>query len=81
MLECHTKDVDIAMQRLLLSSPSTLEQMVYILNKLEASTEQLADVRRLLYLLATTLEIFIHHVECSTVLRHRLNDIDLAFRL
>ncbi|RCN26720.1 hypothetical protein ANCCAN_27552 [Ancylostoma caninum] len=43
MLEYRTSEVDVAMQRLLMSSPSTLEQMVHVLSKLETSTEQLAD--------------------------------------
>ncbi|EPB76201.1 hypothetical protein ANCCEY_04679 [Ancylostoma ceylanicum] len=43
ILEHHTDDVDVAMQRLLMSSPSTLEQLVHVLSKLETSAEPLAD--------------------------------------
>ncbi|KIH62219.1 Hus1-like protein [Ancylostoma duodenale] len=44
MLEYHTSDVDVAMQRLLMSSPSTLEQMLHVLSKLETSAEQLVEL-------------------------------------
>ncbi|ETN78772.1 Hus1-like protein [Necator americanus] len=42
MLGYHTNDVGAAMHRLLISSPTTMEQMMYLLTKLEGSPEQLA---------------------------------------
>ncbi|CAJ0598169.1 unnamed protein product [Cylicocyclus nassatus] len=43
ILKLHTNEVDEAMQRLLISSPSTMEQMMNILGKLEHSTQQLDE--------------------------------------
>lgn len=41
MLEFRAEKVEDAMQRLLISSPSTMEQMMHVLTRLEESTEEL----------------------------------------
>ncbi|KJH50518.1 transcription initiation factor IID, subunit [Dictyocaulus viviparus] len=43
MLGYRTSDIDGAMQRLLMSSPNTLEQLMHLLTKLEQPASQLAE--------------------------------------
>ncbi|PIO73425.1 EF hand [Teladorsagia circumcincta] len=45
MLQARAENVEEALQRLLISSPSTMEQFMHVLTKLEQTTEELDKVR------------------------------------
>ncbi|KAJ1351467.1 hypothetical protein KIN20_030034 [Parelaphostrongylus tenuis] len=44
LLGYHTRDVDTAMKRLLISSPNTMEHFMHLLTELEQSSSQLKEV-------------------------------------